>query len=148
MQKFALARVDGGVSIISVVSGTVADAMAKWAPSVQAEHTGAAVPIGDSDHPQDRIFRGSWILTGSAVVVGMPAARILHMGRIRTARDTRLAVLDGQWMRATARGDTTGAAAIETQRETLRNIPQTFDLSGAATPDALNALWPAQVPRP
>jgi len=76
----------------------------------------------------------------------MDAARDYHMGRIRLSRDQALAALDVPFMRAVETGDTAAQSTIGAEKQTLRDIPQTFDLSGAATPEALMALWPAELP--
>lgn len=101
--------------------------------------------ITEEDMPADRMFRDAWVDTGGAVDVDMAKARALHMARIRAARNAKLATLDPLWMRAMGRGETAAAAAVEAQRETLRNLPQTFDLTRAADADALKELWPAEL---
>lgn len=94
------------------------------------------------------------------VVAGKPAvnmakARGLHMKRIRAARDRELDRIDRENKALLARvgaglgnaADRQAVAAIEAQKQPLRDIPQTFDLTGAATPAELKALWPAGLPR-
>ena len=49
-------------------------------------------------------------------------------------------------MRAQGRGESSAAAAVEVEREALRQIPQTIDLDSARTPDELDAIWPAELP--
>lgn len=112
----------------------------------------AAVPPGRTavyvDLPAERTFRNAWTSSGTRVTVDMPTARVIHLDRIRRVRNTRLNVLDKDWMRAVGQGDTVGAATIEAQRQALRDLPQTFDLTTAATPEELMARWPSQLPQP
>ena len=76
----------------------------------------------------------------------MPAARDLHMGRIRKRRDAELAKLDVPFIQAIERADAAEQARMGALKQTLRDIPQTLDLKAAKTPAALKALWPAELP--
>lgn len=93
--------------------------------------------------PKTKHLRNAWRISGRKVVVDMPAAREIHMNRIRQSRDRHLDSLDREHTKALGRKRQADADAIEAQRETLRNIPQTFDLTKAKTPEALADLWPA-----
>ena len=112
------------------------------------------VPVGVShsivdvgDLPSDRIFRNAWALAGDAVSVNMPTARLLHMDKIRADRNTALEALDVTFMRAVEDGDTDAQDAASAAKQVLRDIPQDFDLSSYANPNALNAAWPDGLPR-
>lgn len=99
--------------------------------------------------PGDRAFRGALEKPGSgAPVVNIPKARITHMDRIRAARDKELGVIDTALALAEDQipPDAAEAARLRVLRQTLRDIPQNFDLSGATTPEALDALWPSELP--
>jgi hypothetical protein len=72
----------------------------------------------------------------------MAKARVIHLAEIRRVRDAELAALDVPFMRAIETGDRDAQAAIAQQKQTLRDIPQTFDLANARTPEQLKALWP------
>jgi hypothetical protein len=80
-----------------------------------------------------------------SITFDMDAARSKHLFMIRYHRDKRLRELDGQYMAATAKGDAAAAAAVEAERQRLRDIPQTFDLTGATTIQELRALWPSGI---
>lgn len=102
--------------------------------------------VDDAAIPTDRTFRNAWVQNGGgAPAIDMPAARAMHMARIRAARNAKLATLDPLWQRAMGRGDTATAAAVEAQRETLRNLPAVVDLNSAATVEDLKAIWPAEL---
>ena len=110
----------------------------------------------DTDLPADRAdrnlgnptFRDAWEDTGTAVQTNMPKARLIHMGRIRSERDAALSALDVPFMRAVEAGDAAAQQRIAAEKQALRDIPQTFDLDGCATPEALGAAWPDGLARP
>ena len=81
--------------------------------------------------------------------VNMANARIIHMNTIRVVRDRELAAKDILYQRADEAGDTAGKSAIATDKQSLRDIPQTFDITtGVDTPEQLKAKWPDGLPRP
>lgn len=92
--------------------------------------------------PTDRTYRNAWKDTGGTVTVDLPRARLLHMRRIRHARDRELTKLDALWMRAFSRGQTDLANQIEAKRKTLRQIPQVANLDSKATLAEVHDYWP------
>jgi hypothetical protein len=103
--------------------------------------------IDHLDVPGDRTFRNSWEDTGAAVQVNLPKARLLHMDAIRAARNAELSAKDITFMRAVEAGDTSAQSAIATEKQTLRDIPATFDITtDVDTPEKLKAKWPAELP--
>ena len=79
--------------------------------------------------------------------VDMAKARTIHMDVIRRARDKELAKEDVAYMKAMESGDTSAQATIATQKQVLRDIPATFDITtGVDTPEQLKAKWPAELP--
>lgn len=93
--------------------------------------------------PQDRTFRAALRFDeATGFSVDLEQAKLIHMARIREARNKKLDALDKDWMRATGQDDKVQAAAIEAERQVLRDIPQTIDLDQAQTADELKALWP------
>lgn len=153
--RFAVSRPDGGVTIIS--AAPIADLKRVFGPLFTEEQyrahviernglTDSAVELPeDWTPPDDRTFRDAWRLNGKGLEVDMDRARVIHMGRIRRARDAKLPALDVQFTRAQGRKDAAAADAVEAQRQTLRDLPTTFDLSKASTPDELRRLWPAEL---
>ena len=76
----------------------------------------------------------------------MPNARGEHMNTIRKARNKKLAELDVDYMRAVESGDTDAQDTIKTNKQTLRDIPQTFDLNtDNDTPEELLEKWPSEL---
>ena len=78
--------------------------------------------------------------------VNMIKARVIHMDRIRVVRNAELVAKDITFMRAVEAGDTSAQATIATEKQVLRDLPATFDLTDAATPEALKGKWPDQLP--
>ena len=97
--------------------------------------------------PTHRLFRNAWSDDGNDVVVDMAEARGIHMDDIRIDRDKALLELDITFMRAVEDGDTDEQDAASTAKQALRDIPETFDLSSASTPEQLTALWPDDLDR-
>jgi len=80
------------------------------------------------------------------VNVNMAKARGIHMDRIRLVRNTELVKLDLSSLRAMEAGDTLAQSTIATEKQVLRDIPQTFDLT-TNTPEELKQKWPEGLPR-
>ena len=102
---------------------------------------------GVTDFLAERTFRNGWAIDGSAVVVDMAKARVIHMDAIRKVRNKELAAKDITFMRAVEAGDTDAQATIGTAKQVLRDIPATFDITtGVTTPVQLKARWPTELP--
>ena len=81
------------------------------------------------------------------VNVNMTKARAIHLEKIRKVRNAELAKEDITFMRAVEAGDTDTQATIATKKQTLRDIPASFDITtGVDTPEKLKAKWPAELP--
>ena len=95
----------------------------------------------------ERTFRGAWEDTDGAVQVNMTRARVIHMDRIRVVRNAELVAKDITFMRAVEAGDASAQSTIGTEKQVLRDIPATFDITtGVSTPAALHAKWPTELP--
>mgnify|MGYP003628101381 CR=1 FL=1 len=77
----------------------------------------------------------------------MDRAREVHMKNIRVARDKALVALDVPFMRAVEEGDTGEQARLKTEKQALRDIPSTFDLSSLTDPESLMDSWPEGLSR-
>lgn len=89
---------------------------------------------------------GAWEMdTDGTPKVNMAKARVVHMDAIRVVRNAELAAKDIPFMRAVEAGDTDAQATIATEKQVLRDIPQTFDLT-ARTPQQLKGKWPLELP--
>lgn len=89
--------------------------------------------------PEDRNYRSAWVRSGGMIVVDMDKAKIIHANRIVEAADKKLVVLAQEITLRNAVGDALGTLPQEVQA--LR-AAKTIDLSGAATPEELQAIWP------
>ena len=78
--------------------------------------------------------------------VNMTKARAIHLEEIRRVRNEELVKEDITFMRAVEADDTDAQATIKTKKQTLRDIPATFDLTDAETPEALRGKWPTELP--
>ena len=133
MKRIVFKNLDGSCGVIIPAGnwqGTMAELAAKDVPN------GLEWRIVDvTDLPSDRTFRAAWTddnLT-STVDVDMDKARNIHMHNIRLARNAKLKDLDVEQLKG---------IDVSSTKQALRDLPQTFDLSGATTPDELQALWP------
>ena len=81
------------------------------------------------------------------VNVDMTKARAIHLTEIRRVRNEELAKEDVTFMRAVENGDTDAQATIKTKKQTLRDLPATFDIpTDVDTPEELKAKWPTELP--
>ena len=79
--------------------------------------------------------------------VNMAKARIVHLTEIRRVRNAELVAKDVTFMRAVEAGDTSSQSAIATEKQVLRDIPASFDITtGVTTPEQLKARWPSELP--
>ena len=79
------------------------------------------------------------------IVINMPKARGIHMDKIREVRNKELAKKDIEFMKA-LEADDGSHTAIATEKQALRDIPQTFDLT-TDTVDELKNKWPEGLPK-
>jgi len=123
-----------------------ADQRAKLAECCGTDFRYAGKP--DSNGQRDT-RDGAWEMdTDGTPRVNMARARGVHMDRIRVARDAQLVKLDLLSLRAIEAGDRSAQSAIATEKQTLRDIPQTFDLKTSPdTPKALTRMWPNHLER-
>jgi hypothetical protein len=50
-------------------------------------------------------------------------------------------------LKAIEAGDTSAQSAVATKKQTLRDLPASFDITtGVTTPEQLKAKWPAELP--
>jgi len=90
-------------------------------------------------------FFSCWEITNGHCDVNMVKAQLFQMDEIRKVRDKELVKLDVPFMRAVEAGDAAEQRRIAGLKQTLRDIPQTFDLSALATPEELKAAWPTEL---
>jgi hypothetical protein len=91
-------------------------------------------------------FRDAQVWSSDNVAVDLTKAKAVHLGRIRLARNKELAVQDIEYTKAVEADNTSKKAEVSTLKQTLRDIPATFDMSGYDTADKLKAAWPSELP--
>jgi len=96
--------------------------------------------IIEEDEIPEELFHEAWEWGIDRIMTNMPKARGMHMDRIRIARNSELAKKDIEFMRAIEAGDGSHKA-IAAEKQVLRDIPQTFDLT-TDTPEELKNKWP------
>ena len=81
------------------------------------------------------------------VNVNMTKARAIHLEKIRLVRNAELVKEDVNMLKAIEAGNTSEQSTVATKKQTLRDIPATFDITtGVTTPEALKARWPSELP--
>jgi len=90
---------------------------------------------------------GAWEMdTDGTPKVNMAKARGVHMDKIRVVRNKELAQEDINMLKAIEAGDASAQSTVATKKQTLRDIPQTFDLT-TDTPAELKEKWPEGLPK-
>jgi hypothetical protein len=133
--------------IEALCNGGVTKAAAEQILLERDQPTDATGWVWVENNVKARHFRNVWQVVDGAIEVDMPNARGEHMNTIRNARNKELAGLDIDFMKAIEAADTDAQATIKTNKQTLRDIPQTFDLStDNNTPEELLTKWPSELP--
>jgi len=138
MSKFAIGRIDGGVSITTLISGTIEETIAKW-PAEKQEEIVSIREIDPSDISTDRTFRNAW---KPDLTVDMPKAREIHKDKLRELRQPILDVLDIAFLRAEEKGDKTEKDIIIAKKQALRDITNDPRIAAAKTPEELKTVIP------
>lgn len=122
----AIARADGGVSIMVILVETTPEAeLAK----LQAHEEGVFLSCAEVDEiPSDKCFRDAWKLEGKAIVHDIAKCQDITKDRLRAERAPLLAALDVSYMRASEIGDEKAKAEIVAEKQRLRDITETVDL--------------------
>ena len=88
MKTIAIKMADGSVEIMTLISGTPEEAIAKWHPEKSAKVTSFR-EVARAEIPQDRSFRNAWVDTGS-IQVDMPKAREIVRNLLGGVDDPRI----------------------------------------------------------
>ena len=153
-KRIVYTRPDGGVSVVVPAPGgrKENESEEKFLERLKA----TVVPKGatnvcicdQSKLPARDAYRNALRQTrAGAPKVDMAEARAIHMDHIRAVRNRELERLDKEWYGANDADDTVQTQRIAKERGRLRDIPQTFDLTAAITPENLKTLWPKKLPR-
>jgi hypothetical protein len=146
--RYAIEMNDGSVAVMETLGHDVdpADEVARW-PAKEAAKVVSIYEIDETRMPPNREFRGAWEFSDGSIKHNMTRVADMHMAKIRAARNGRLAALDVPSVRALSGGDQAAAAAVEAQKQTLRDLPQTYEtqVRSAKTVDDVKAIWPAEL---
>lgn len=137
----AFTRPDGGVTVRHYL--TEKEKTLKKLPQGVAKED--VVDVVREEIPSDRYFRDAWKIENSKLKVDMPKARDIQLARIREKRDEKLKELDVETIKEVGKGGQGDVRKVEAQKQRLRDLPQTFDLSSATTPEDLKLLWPEEI---
>lgn len=88
--------------------------------------------------PSDKDYRNAWVLNleTDAVEFDLEKAREIHMDKIREVRDAKLKILDIETLKG---------IDVQAEKQVLRDLPQTIDLSVAQTIEELKAIMPSEL---
>ena len=75
--------------------------------------------------------------------VNMDKARDIHRGKVRQARNPKLAAKDVEFQRALETGADT--ATIVSEKQALRDAPAAAAIDAATTPEELKAAWDSEL---
>jgi len=156
----AITLADGSLSVMQFVVAEYGNAgKARWTrqatdAAIQSEIDRTALPakavswrrIQRGDLPESRAFRDAWTDTGRAVDHDLPKVRQIHLGRLRQQRDSELAKLDAETMKALGKGDNKKRDEVEAAKQALRDMPQRVGplLEAAETVEAIAGIgWGA-----
>ena len=149
VKRYLISLPNGQVSVCNPIEGLEQECLDKVLASYEAEFGVAvtAIECPIVDLAPIRVFRSAWKVEAGVVDVDMPKARVLHMDAIRVVRNAELVKEDVTFMRAVEDGDTDAQATIKTKKQTLRDLPATFDITtDVDTPEKLKAKWPTELP--
>ncbi len=75
--------------------------------------------------------------------IDMPTARLIWMDHLRHVRASKFVTLDKDSLRSIENADENALTIVKYQKQVLRDLPQTYDLSVANTWQELLAMWPS-----
>jgi len=145
LPRIAYTRADGGITI--VVASPKSSIERVLGPLTYEEYEAhvwkRSIPedainpryVDHDEVPTDRAFRNAWV-DRDGITHCMDKCRAIHMDKIRSARDKKLKELDIETMRG---------IDVQAEKQILRDIPTTIDLSAADTPEDLKKIWPQQL---
>ena len=105
----------------------------------------AGIPDSNGNQSAER---GAWEMdTDGTPKVNMTKARAVHMDKIRVVRNAELVKEDLNMLKALEAGDSLAQGTVNTKKQTLRDIPATFDITtDVDTPEKLKGKWPTELP--
>lgn len=155
MKKIAYTRLDGGVSIVipapkealEKVLGPLTDEQYEAHVRKRSIPTDAinVHDVEDESFLTDREFRDAWISNGSAILHNLEKAKDIQLKRIRLARESKLEVLDKEFMLAIERGDDVAKLKVTADKQTLRDITEPLKALVPISIEDIRAAFPAEL---
>lgn len=102
----------------------------------------SAFPIVENKVPTNRLFRNAWIKGNDKIDYDLAKAKEIHLVRVRRMRDKKLKELDVEQLKVMT--DPTALAALEEQKQALRDMPSTLDLSKLDVNNPTR-VWPKEL---
>lgn len=128
-----LKAADGSIALMSLAEGAdKEEAVRKFKESHPDENFGDYFEF-QGELPLSREFRDAWIHNGKDVVVDNAKALLIHMKRIRHARNAALDLLDKEQLKQLPFPDK--LREIESRKQILRDLPS--NVKGLDWPDIL-----------
>lgn len=145
LNRIAYTMPDGGVAIVLPASKSSIERdlgpltyeqyeAHVWARSIPEDAINPRY-VDYDEVPTDRAFRNAWV-DRDGITHCMDKCRAIHMDKIRSARNEKLKELDIETMKGND---------VQAQKQVLRDLPQTIDLSAADTLEDLKKIWPQQL---
>lgn len=101
---------------------------------------GDQLPLTDSvTVPEDRSFRGAWVLNGAVISEDVTATKVIFKNKIREVRKPLLEAKDVELMKALETSAST--TAIATAKNALRDAPAASAIDSADTITKLKEAW-------
>lgn len=100
----------------------------------------ALIPITEDKIPNEKIYRGAWSYDGD-VSVKMEAARISHQDKIKESSENKLKEMYVDYILA----DDAQKIIISSDMQTVKDLPQTFDLEQYTNANDLKNAWPTEL---
>ena len=101
---------------------------------------GDQLPLtGSVTVPEDRSFRGAWVLNGTVISEDVTAAKVIFKNKIREVRKPLLEAKDVELMKALETSAST--TAIATAKNALRDAPAASAINSADTITKLKEAW-------
>lgn len=94
-----------------------------------------------SAHPDNRLFREAWSLSGTVISEDLDAAKAIFKDKIREVRKPLLEAEDVVYMKALEDDDSSAKTASATKKNALRDAPAASAITSATTIDELKAAW-------
>ncbi len=142
-------RTTNGVSVLNPIGDIdIEHEVSKWRsaqPLGHDDYINHYVYEGNPDFFDDYTFRGAWKANDNILEVDMQKARIIHLARIRAARQEKFIEMGFPYKLDSNLEIAIIPLSTRNKLNLLRNIPAVIDLLKATTPLELKAVWPQEL---